>query len=189
MNKSQDRKILHVDDDPAILRIVASTLSKRGYSVISVSDPKLAIASLKEASTRVVILDIDMPEKNGLSLLEEIKAIDGSIQVIMLTGMVSMATILRATQLGAEECHFKPISDLDELGDAADRAYEKMLRWWRVLREWRLRNSMASSVVQLLGPESNSQPIQNDDPSTWPTICQAFSDITDVFTINTFENR
>jgi DNA-binding NtrC family response regulator len=102
-----------------------------------------------------VILDIDMPEKSGLSLLEDIKAVDGSIQVIMLTGMVSMATIFRATQLGAEECLFKPISDLNEIGDAADRAYEKMLRWWRTLREWKLRNGISSSVTQLLGVNPN----------------------------------
>jgi DNA-binding NtrC family response regulator len=154
MSNNQDRKILHVDDDPAILRIVSSVLSKRGYSVVSISDPTLAIQSLTQTSTRLVILDIDMPEKSGLSLLEEIKAIDGSIQVIMLTGMVSMATIFRATQLGAEECIFKPISDINELGDAADRAYEKMLRWWRTLREWKVRNGMASSVSQLLGATS-----------------------------------
>jgi DNA-binding NtrC family response regulator len=154
MSNNQDRKILHVDDDPAILRIVSGVLSKRGYSVVSISDPTQAILSLTQTSTRLVILDIDMPEKNGLSLLEEIKAIDGSIQVIMLTGMVSMATIFRATQLGAEECLFKPIYDLNEIGDAADRAYEKMLRWWRTLREWKIRNGIASSVSQLLGATS-----------------------------------
>ncbi len=145
MSTNPERKIIHVDDDPAILRIVASVLAKRGYNVISVSDPNQAIEKLKETSARLVILDIDMPDKSGLSLLEEIKAIDGSIQVIMLTGLVSMATILRVTQLGAEECQFKPIADFDELGNAADRAYEKMLRWWRTFREWKVRNT-ASAV-------------------------------------------
>ncbi len=154
MSNHQDRKILHVDDDPAILRIASNVLSKRGYSVVSISDPTLAIYSLTQTGTRLVILDIDMPVKSGLSLLEEIKSIDGSIQVIMLTGMVSMATIFRVTQLGAEECLFKPISDLNELGDAADRAYEKMLRWWRTLREWKLRNGMASGVSQFLAANS-----------------------------------
>lgn len=155
MSNNHDRKILHVDDDPSILRIVSSVLSNRGYTVVSVSDPSQAIPTLIQTSTRLVILDIDMPEKSGLSLLEEIKAVDGSIQVIMLTGMVSMATIFRATQLGAEECLFKPISDLNEIGDAADRAYEKMLRWWRTLREWKLRNGISSSVTQLLGVNPN----------------------------------
>ncbi len=65
----------------------------------------------------------------------------------MLTGMVSMATICRATQLGAEECQFKPIANFEEIGNAADRAYEKMLRWWRTFREWKERNSAASKPL------------------------------------------
>lgn len=146
MSGNLERIILHVDDDPAILRIVSKVLAKRGYNVISLSDPTVAINKLKETSVRLVILDIDMPEKSGLALLEEIKAIDGSIQVFMLTGMVSMSTILRATQLGAEECQFKPIADFDELGNAADRAYEKMLRWWRTFREWKERNNASSML-------------------------------------------
>ena len=108
-----EKKILHVDDDPAILRIVERVLAKRGYSVTSISDPNLAMKTLKDMSARLVILDIDMPEKNGLELLREIKKLDGCIQVIMLTGMVSMGTILRATRLGAEECIFKPIEDVN----------------------------------------------------------------------------
>jgi DNA-binding NtrC family response regulator len=154
MSSTQARKILHVDDDPSISRIVSSVLSKRGYSVVSINDPSLAIQTMTQSGTRIVILDIDMPEMSGLSLLEQIKSIDGSIQVIMLTGMVSMATIFRATQLGAEECLFKPISDFNELGDAADRAYEKMLRWWRTLREWKVRNGTASSISHLLATHS-----------------------------------
>lgn len=67
MSNNHERKILHVDDDPSILRIVASVLSKRGYTVVSVSDPSQAIPSLIQTSTRLVILDIDM-QKSGLSL-------------------------------------------------------------------------------------------------------------------------
>ncbi len=143
MSANLERKILHVDDDPAILKLVSKILSKRGYNVVSVSDPNLAIEALRNSSARLAILDIDMPGKDGLSLLEEIKKIDGSIQVFMLTGMVSMATICRATQLGAEECQFKPIANFEEIGNAADRAYEKMLRWWRTFREWKERNNAA----------------------------------------------
>lgn len=152
MQTNLDRKILHVDDDPAILQLVSKVLSHRGYHVISISDPNLAIEALKKSSARLVILDIDMPEKNGLSLLEEMKAIDRSIQIFMLTGMVSMATICRATQLGAEECLFKPIADFEELGNAADRAYEKMLRWWRTFREWKERNNASCKLPTSLDP-------------------------------------
>lgn len=137
-----DRKVLHVDDDPAILAIVKKTLTRRGYTPHSISDPTLVVPWLAKSSTRIVLLDIDMPGKDGLALLREIKKFDGGIQVIMLTGLVSMGTIIRATRLGAEECFFKPIENLDDVVDSVDRAYEKMLRWWRVLKEWRARKNM-----------------------------------------------
>jgi DNA-binding NtrC family response regulator len=137
-----DRKVLHVDDDPAILAIVKNTLSKRGYAPHCISDPNLVVPWLAKSSTRIVLLDIDMPGKDGLALLRDIKKFDGGIQVIMLTGLVSMGTIIRATRMGAEECFFKPIENLDEVVDSVDRAYTKMLRWWKVLKEWRARKNM-----------------------------------------------
>lgn len=144
MSREFSRKVIHVDDDPAILRIVEHVLARRGYSVISVSDSNLALDALQTHGAKLVILDLDMPGKNGLELLEEIKEIDGSIQVLMLTGLVSMDTILRATRLGAEECQFKPIEDFEELGKAVDRAYDKMLRWWKTFREWKKRQKALS---------------------------------------------
>ncbi len=143
-----DRRVLLVDDDPAILAILSVALSKRGYTPFSITDPELVLPRLAQCSTRIVILDIDMPRKDGLSLLREIKKFDGSIQVIMLTGLVSMGTILRATKLGAEECLFKPIKNLDEVVDGVDTAYSKILRWWGTLREWRARRTLASQETK-----------------------------------------
>ena len=134
-----DREILHVDDDPAILAIVAQALKKRGYLPRSISDPELVIPLLSQCSTRIVILDIDMPTKDGVKLLQEIKKFDGGIQVIMLTGLVSMGTIIKTTRLGAEDCFFKPIDNLDDVMDSVDRSYAKLLRWWQVLQEWKAR--------------------------------------------------
>jgi len=149
MAKEYERIILHVDDDFAILRIVNTVLSKRGFKVISVNDPYLAIQKLQESAAQLVLLDIDMPGKSGLTLLREIKKLDGTIQVFMLSGMVSMATIVRATRLGADECFFKPIENYDELGDAAEHAYERAIRWWRTLREWKSQKKVAASSSPL----------------------------------------
>ncbi len=147
-NIELDRRVLLVDDDPAILAILSKALSKRGYTPFSITDPDLVLPHLAQFSTRIVILDIDMPKQDGLSLLRGIKKFDGSIQVIMLTGLASMGTILRATKLGAEECFFKPIEHLDEVVDGVDRAYSKILRWWGVLREWRARREVNTLVAK-----------------------------------------
>ncbi|MCY2985537.1 MAG: response regulator [Planctomycetota bacterium] len=148
--------VLHVDDDQAILDIVRMTLQKRGYKVISISDPTTALKALAECAARVVILDIDMPGKDGLTLLKEIKQRDAGIQAIMLTGMVSMGTILHATGLGAQECVFKPVKQLREVGDAVDRCFANIERWWSALREWmERRNEMpAPLATETSGSES-----------------------------------
>lgn len=143
-----DRKVLHIDDDPAILAVMKKTLTRRGYTPHSLTDPTLVVPWLAKSSTRIVLLDIEMPGKDGLALLREIKKFDGGIQVIMLTGLVSMGTVIRATRLGAEECFFKPIENLDEVVDSVDRAYEKILRWWRVLKEWRARKNMSLQKLE-----------------------------------------
>lgn len=173
MSKEFDRIILHVDDDSVILRLVQAVLSKRGFTVISVSDPELAIQKLQESSARLVLLDIDMPGRSGLTLLREIKKLDGTIQVFMLTGMVSMATILRATRLGADECLFKPIENFEELGDAAERAYDRTMRWWRTLREWKSRKKAAACACQTKPRQWEA----GDEMATGPDLkaaCKAF---------------
>jgi two-component system chemotaxis response regulator CheY len=128
--------VLHVDDDVSILRLVAKCLQKHGVEVISVSNPLHVIGKLATSGARVVISDIDMPEKDGLTLLREIKQCDAGIQVIMCTSMVSMSTVLMSTSLGAEGCIFKPLVDLNRVTEAVDRAFDKMDRWWIALREW-----------------------------------------------------
>ena len=114
---AQVRKlVLHIDDDPDFLKLAAYHLQKEGYEVVSVQDPQKAMDSLLRSGARVVLLDIDMPGKDGLTLLREIKLRDSGIQVTMCTGMVSMQTVLRSTSLGAE-------------------------KWWESLAEWKAINA------------------------------------------------
>ena len=101
-----DKTVVHIDDDPAILKIVQRNLEIHGIHVVPIQDPLKAIAAITQLGTRVVLLDIDMPGTDGLTLLHEIKRFDAGIQVIMCTGMVSLNTVLQFTSLGAEECIF-----------------------------------------------------------------------------------
>ena len=131
-----NKTVVHIDDDPAILKIVQRKLRIHGIEVVSIQDPLKAIAAITQLGARVILLDIDMPGKDGLTLLHEIKRFDAGIQVIMCTGMVSLNTVLQLTSLGAEECIFKPIHDLNEITAAVDRAFERIDRWWIALQDW-----------------------------------------------------
>ena len=76
------KNILHVDDDPQITRIVAKKLEHFGFTVKSVNDPLAAMPCITQENFRVVLLDIEMPGKDGMQLLEEIKHHDGGVQEI-----------------------------------------------------------------------------------------------------------
>ncbi|MEO2049703.1 MAG: response regulator [Pirellulales bacterium] len=135
MMKRQKRLVMHVDDDSAIRNLVRSALERAGYEVLSIADPTTANATLLDTDCRVVLLDVDMPGINGLDLLQQIKNQDGGVQVIMLTGLVSMSTMLQSMRCGAEACLFKPIEDFEQLKQALTEAFVKVDRWWSSLQE------------------------------------------------------
>lgn len=139
--KSLNRTIVHVDDDPSLLRIVAAKLNSLGYHVISVEDPRETLPILRAHDVQILLLDIDMPHINGLDLLKKVKQDDGGVQVIMLSGVVSMSTALRSLRWGAEACVFKPIEDFDTLLTAIDTTFGKIDRWWDCLEELKQRKS------------------------------------------------
>ena len=122
--------VLHVDDDPSVSKLISYHLKKHGYEVVSVQDPNQVMETLMRTGARVVLLDIDMPHKDGLTVLREIKLRDAGIQVTMCTGMVSMQTVLRSTSMGAEGLIFKPLSDLTKVSEAIDISFGKIDKWW-----------------------------------------------------------
>jgi DNA-binding NtrC family response regulator len=130
---NREHLVLHVDDDPAILRIVQKKLTSVGYEVISIDDPRVAMERILETGVRVILLDIDMPHIDGLELLKQIKAHDGGLQVIMLTGMVTMTTVMQSMMQGAEACVFKPLDEFESLLSVLDMSFEKIDRWWNAL--------------------------------------------------------
>jgi len=124
------RTILHIDDEVAITRFVARYFRDSRYELTALNDATQAMDVLRKTRPRLVLLDIDMPSVNGLDLLREIKTEDGGIQVIMLTGLVSMQTVLQALRWGAEACLFKPLIDMQPLEEAVEHTFKKIDRWW-----------------------------------------------------------
>ncbi|MDZ7617418.1 MAG: response regulator [Patescibacteria group bacterium] len=142
-----DKAVLHIDDDPQVTRIVGARLKSHGYQVTSINDARMALRELMQNQWRVVLLDIDMPGVNGLDLLREIKAYDGGIQVIMLTGVTSMSALLQSFRFGAEACLFKPLHDYQPLFDVLEDTFRKIDRWWDALEELSQRRCEERSVL------------------------------------------
>ena len=141
MKGENQRTVIHVDDEPAMARIVKKKLESAGFHVISINDPHEVLGVLLETDCHVAVLDIDMPSLNGLDLLKQIKQQDGGVQVVMLTGVVTMSTVLRSLRWGAEACVFKPFTDGSELFEALETCFEKIDRWWKTLEELKSRKN------------------------------------------------
>ncbi|MEX2187937.1 MAG: response regulator [Pirellulales bacterium] len=133
--RTANREILHIDDDPQFTRLVGARLKSLDIRTCILNDPRECLDRIVYDGHRVVLLDIDMPYINGLQLLEEIKNHDGGIQVIMLTGLVTMSSALRSFRLGAEACLFKPIEDFAPLVAAVGRTFRKIDSWWETLEQ------------------------------------------------------
>ncbi len=130
-----ERTLLHVDDDPELTALVQQWLAKYQMRTIPVNDPAQAMKQLERTRARLVLLDVDMPGKNGLELLQEIKQFDGTILVVMLTGLVGQTTVIRSLRSGAEACFFKPVRDIQPLVACLEDCFRKIDRWWKCLSE------------------------------------------------------
>ncbi len=148
-------KILVVDDEPSILRLLEEALTQWGYQVKCVASGDEALAAIRGDLFDAVLTDIRMPEMSGLDLLREIKRHDDSIEVVMMTGYPTIVSAVEALKEGAYDYLSKPVI-LDELRHLMARMTERRFLRGEVtsLRE-RLGEEL--TVTELVG---NSQPMQ-----------------------------
>jgi DNA-binding NtrC family response regulator len=146
------KTVVHIDDDPAATALVAAYLAEEGYQVAELHNPCDYLAQMPRRGERMVILDIDMPEMDGLEVHRRIKAFDGGIQTIILSGVVTMATVMELMRDGAEACFFKPLDGPEALLEAVNCGFRKMERWWLALDELsRRRKAEAAQPRELTG--------------------------------------
>ncbi len=111
-------KILIVDDEVEICNIFYDFFTPKGYEVIKATSGKEAIGLVKTEKPNLVFLDIRMPVMDGMEVLKQIKEIDRSITVIMVTVLKDEKTAKNALKLGAYDYVTKPLG-LDYLEKAA----------------------------------------------------------------------
>ena len=103
--------IMVVDDEPDIRDLVREILEDEGYAVVVAEDVKTAREVISEKLPDLVLLDIWMPEQDGVSLLKEWRD-QGSLKfpVVMISGHGTVETAVEATRLGAVDFIEKPLS-------------------------------------------------------------------------------
>lgn len=132
---SRPLKVLVVDDEQHVTDTLRRYLSFEGYDVDVANDPYSALRMVHKENYLVVITDIAMPGMSGVELLGRIKDYNGMIQVIVITGHVTIENILSCLRLGADDCFLKPLGDMDQLGQAVGEAVRKLEKWNRLMGE------------------------------------------------------
>ena len=102
-------KILVVDDAAFMRMMIKDILTKNGYEVAGEAENGVvAVSRYTELKPDLVLMDITMPEKDGIQALKDIKAADSSAKVIMCSAMGQQAMVIEAIQSGAKDFIVKP---------------------------------------------------------------------------------
>ena len=107
--------LLAIDNEPDVLAIVVQFAQRFGFTVVTRTDARAALAELRELKPDAVLVDLMMPDINGLDVLRAIRDIDPTCQIILMTGQPSVDTAIEAVKLGALDYISKPF-DLTRLG-------------------------------------------------------------------------
>jgi CheY-like chemotaxis protein len=201
MNKSKKR-ILVVDDDPALRIALKAFLEFRGYEVLQASDGREAIGSAAREKPDLLLMDINMPRFDGLRALEFLRFIGNSIPIIIISSMSDRKNVLGAAGLSADDFVRKPF-DLSELGRRVEAQFldletsdieiilgslanpiphflkdvkDQLVPGWTI-HSCAFRNTI---LCVLINPKANAYQPKDLDPSTYET---------DVIVIGRFANR
>ncbi len=103
-------KNILICDDAAFMRMmIKDILTKNGYNVVGEAENGMkAVEKFKELSPDLVLMDITMPEMDGIQALKEIKKLDGNSRVIMCSAMGQQAMVIESIQAGAKDFIVKP---------------------------------------------------------------------------------
>jgi len=140
------QRILILDDEEALRAIIAQRLKRKGYEILEATTAEEGLSILKDTLIDAVLLDIKLPDGDGLILLPKIKQLQPDLQVVMLTGNGTIESAIEAMKLGAYDYLTKPCN-LSELEITLQKALEKQ----KLLME----NTGLRQVVNRQTPELN----------------------------------
>ena len=160
---SRKIRVLVVDDDNLLRKLVADQLSRSDFDATPAASARAALDVLRDSDFDIVLLDIMMPDMSGLEALREIRKLEDPPEVVMLTADTSLATGIEAMRHGAYDYLTKPAT-LDEMEAVLRKADEKR----RLVKQ----NASLRSVAQ---PASGSDPIPviHEDEAMAAVVSQA----------------
>jgi DNA-binding NtrC family response regulator len=135
--------VLLVDDTPANQRVLGRVFGAEGFVVHAAESGEAALAALDRANPDLVVLDLHMPGLDGIQVLEQAKAVDPHLPVVMVTAYGDLPSAVQAIRLGAYDYLTKPF-DNDEILFTVGRALEK-----KALEREQLRSAKLTTILEM----------------------------------------
>jgi two-component system KDP operon response regulator KdpE len=107
-------RVLVVDDEPAIVRFLRAGLNSQGYVVTAAVDGRTALETILRGAVDVVVLDLGLPDLDGLEVIRRVRASGSTVPVIVLSSRSDERGKVEALDLGADDYVTKPFG-IDEL--------------------------------------------------------------------------
>ncbi len=162
---TENRRILIIDDERPILLTLSALLERHGYQVESAPTAAQGLKVVKSKAPPVVLLDLHLPDAEGLQTLDDIKAAAPGTQVIILTAHDTLSNAIESIKRGAYHFISKPYAP-EELLSLIEKAQEKqsLLRETAVLRERTQELEKRLELAELQpGPVFKSKAMQEID--------------------------
>ena len=117
-------RVLIIDDEPSVVNFLSILLQREGYEVITAGSGPEALKKFRENPADVVLVDLKMPEMDGLQVLSKIKSMDNETPVIIMTAYASIESAIEAMRKGAFDYVMKPFK-VDEIALVVKRALQE----------------------------------------------------------------
>ena len=147
--------ILVVDDNEMIVKAIIDINLESNFQISGVYDGESALKYLNENHVDLLILDMRLPDTDGLTLLKSIKMIDKSITVIIMTGFATIEDAVKATQIGAFD-----FIEKTRLGTLLPLKINQVFKLWEqksINEELKIELAKKGEISKIIG---NSSPIQ-----------------------------
>ncbi len=120
------RKILVVEDDPGLLALIVKTLIRSGFDAQGASDGKKALEAIKEDPQRVILIDHQLPDMNGMELVRKLKVEGNEVNFISMTGQGDEKLAVEMMKLGASDYLVKEIGFISLLPGILERVFRNI---------------------------------------------------------------
>ncbi|MGH7090706.1 MAG: response regulator, partial [Stellaceae bacterium] len=157
-------KILVVDDEPAILRFLRAGLGSQGHGVVEASTGAEALAAVRRKAADLVVLDLGLPDRDGLDLIPALRAADAAVPIIVLSSRNDERGKVAALDRGADDYVTKPFGMEELLARIRAAARHRLAQQGErpVFRSGDLTVDLVRRIVRVRGTETKLSPREWD---------------------------